>query len=162
MGKKKDDTYNRVVDHYRRVVNRGASIEEACRYGVDKKMLSLPIPKDPFATLVQRVTRAQRRQRSFDKVLRQPYNTNICYLFGDEYRWIKEDKAALENAEYSQHKKRSMAVNLMTTAERNALHWYRTRGADEQLQLPEKDLGPDVLWNLNQSKDDKEDTGTND
>lgn len=159
MGKKKDDTYNRVVDHYRRVVNRGASIEEACRYGVDKKMLSLPIPKDAFELLVQRVTRAQRRQRSFDDVLRQPYNTNICYLFGDEYRWIKHDDAALENAEYSQHKKRSMAVNLMTNAERNALHWNRTRTPDEQLQLPEKDLGPDVLWNLNQSK---EDTGTND
>lgn len=161
MGKKKDDTYNRVVDHYRRVVNRGASIEEACRYGVDKKLLSLPIPNDPFAILVQRVTRAQRRQRSFDKVLRQPYNTNICYLFGDEYRWIEQDKAALENAEYSQHRKRSMAVNLMTSAERNALHWNRTRGSEEQLQLPEKDLGPDVLENLNRPQDN-EDTGTND
>lgn len=97
-----------------------------------------------------------------DDALQQPYNTNICYLFGDEYRWVKQDDAALENAEYSQHVKRSMAVNLMTSAERNALHWNRTRGTEEQLQLPEKDLGPDVLWNLNQSKDDKEDTGTTD
>ena len=159
MGKKKDDTYNRVVDHYRRVVNRGASIEEACRYGVDKKMLSLPIPNDPFQILVQRVTRAQRRQRSVDEVLRQPYNTNICYLFGDEYRWINHDKAELENVQYSRHLKRTMAVSLLTNVERNDLHWNRTRTSDEQLELMEKDLGPDVLWNLNQSND-KEDTGT--
>ena len=161
MGKKKDDTYNRVVEHYRRVVNRGASIEEACRYGVDKKLLSLPMPNDPFAILVQRVTRAQRRQRSFDEVLRQPYNTNICYLFGDEYRWIEQDKAALENAEYSRHRKRTMAVNLLTNVERNDLHWNRTRSADEQLEPLEKDLGPDVLWNLNQDQG-KEGTGTKD
>lgn len=161
MGKKQDDTYNKVVDHYRRVVKRGATIKEACQYGVDKKMLTVPVPKEPFDILVQRVTRAQRRQQSTDNVLKQNYNTNICYLFEDEYRWIKQDKATLANKLFSGDHKRRIAVGILASEERNRRHWNRTRPDEEQLELKGFDLEDEVLWKLNQPIDNEE-TGTND
>jgi hypothetical protein len=161
MGKKLEEQYNRVVEHYRRTVDRGASIEEACQYGLAKRLLKLPIPKEPMAVLVQRVTRAQRRQQSVDNVLKLPYNTNICYLFGDEYRWIKQDKATLNNKLFSSDRKRRIAVGILASDERNRQHWNRTRSDDEQLELKGFDLADEVQWKLNQSSGE-ENTGTND
>lgn len=163
MGKKpqrtNDDVLNSYVENYRCMVSRGASIREVVEYGLKKGELALPKPKKtPIEILIQRFTKAQRKQMSFDEVLKQSYNTNICYLSGDEVFWIKNDKADLEKFRFNCQFRRTIAVGILTGVERNKRHWNRTH-SDEQMEF-EYDLGPDVSWKLNQSPGDKRKTGT--
>jgi hypothetical protein len=145
-----DDVFNSYVEDYRCRVSRGASIREVVDYGLKKGHFTLPKPKDPKEALIQRVTKAQRKQMSYDEVLEQEYHANICYLSGDEVHWINHDKADLNKFLYNGHLKRNIAIGILTGLERSAMHWNRTRPADQQV-LFEKDLGPDVEWRLNQS-----------
>jgi hypothetical protein len=156
-----DDVINSYVDNYRVMVNRGASMREVVEYGLEKKQLVLPTAKSGKEVLIQRFTRAQSKQMSFDEVLKQSYNTNVWYLVGDEVHWIKQADADKEHFMYSNHQKRKMAVGILTSIERNRRHWNRTHEPDEQIEPFENDLGPDVLWNLGES-DGEEETGTND
>lgn len=166
MGKKQrrtnDDVINSYVENYRSRVNRGATIREVVEYGVKKGELAVPKPKKtPIEILIQQFTKAQRKQMSYDEVLKQSYNTNICYLQGDEVHWIKNDKADLEKALYNCHFRRNIAVGILAGVERNKRHWNRTRSSDEQMEF-EYNLGPDVSWKLNQSNPpkDKRKTGS--
>lgn len=154
-----DDVINSYVENYRLMVNRGASMREVVEYGLAKGHLVLPKAKDRKEALVQRFTRAQGKQMSFDEVLKQSYNTNVWYQVGDEVHWIKQDSANAEHFMYSNHIKRKMAVGILTSIEKNRRHWNRTHSPDERIDPFENDLGPDVLWNLGQS-DGEEDTGT--
>jgi len=164
MGKRRprrtrDDDFNSFVENYRSLVSRGATMEEVVEYGLEKKQLLLPKAKTAKEILIQQFTRAQRKQMRDDEVLKLKYNANVCFPWGDEVRWANTDKEAKqENLEYSNHRRRTMAIGLLTNAERNRLHWNRTRTANEHLAQLELDLGPDVLWNLNQ--DQEEGTGT--
>lgn len=163
MGKKRrtiDDEYNSYIENYRVRVSRGATIREVAEYGLAKNHLRLPDPKDPKEILIQRMTKAQRKQMSRDEALEQNYNTNICYLQGDEVFWIKNDKADLEKFLYNCHLRRNMAVGIMTGVERNRLHRNRIRPNEYVEQLP-LDLGFDVELKLNQSDaDDNRKTGS--
>ena len=156
-----DGEMNSYVDYFRRLFNRGASMREVVEYGLEKKHLSLPKTKSQKAMLIQRFTRAQRRQMSFDDVLGQSYNRNICYLVGDEPRWIKQDDAALKNSISNSHLKRTIALGILIGIERNRRHWNRSRPAEEQMEQPEYDFLQEILWALNQPKE-KQDTGTED
>jgi hypothetical protein len=166
MGKKRrtiDDDYNSYIESYRIRVSRGATIREIAEYGIAKEHLRLPDPKEPKEILIQRMTKAQRKQMSYDEALRQEYNTNICYFQGDEVFWIQNDKADLEKFLYNCHLRRNIAVGVMTGVERNRRHWNRTRPSKEQVEQLPLDLGFDVDLKLNQSDadaDDKRQTGS--
>ena len=157
-----DEALNSYVENYRCMVNRGAPLREVVEYGLAKRQLVLPKPKAPKDILIQRFTKAQRNQMSYDKELKQSYNTNICYPMGDEIYWIKNDKADLEKFIYNCHFRRNIAIGVMTGIERNRRHWNRTRSDDEQVQQLPLDLGFDVNLKLNQPdvSEDEQKTGS--
>jgi len=163
MGKKRrtiDDEYNSYIESYRIRFSRGATIREVAEYGLAKKQLRLPEPKDPKEILIQRMAKAQRKQMSRDEALNHDYNTNIWYLQGDEIFWIKNDKADLEKFLYNCHSRRKRAVGIMTGVERNRRHRNRIHPDEYVEQLP-LDLEFDVELKLNQSdSEDERKTGS--
>ena len=150
--KTKQERMNSITHHYRNVVCRGAKMEEVVEYALKKNLWPLPIPKDPFKMLVQHFTDAQRKETMFDDVAHQSYNANICYRLSDgDTEWIDLDEAKFEKYVENAQSRRDKAVGLLTQIEKNNIHWNRTHDKKEQYQM-ELNLGPDVLWNLNQRK----------
>lgn len=112
----------------------------------------MPEPKDVIDILAKEFASAEREELSFDDVLGESYNANICYevLVGDkiETRWADTDTASRDKIVKNAALRRNQVVGDLVRATATLLHWNRVHPDQEPVQM-ELDFGPDVEWKLN-------------
>jgi hypothetical protein len=112
----------------------------------------MPKPKDVIDILAKEFADAEREELSFDEVLGESYNANICYelLVGDkiETRWADTDTASRDKIVKNAALRRNQVVGDLVRATVTLLHWNRIHPEEEPVQM-ELDFGPDVEWKLN-------------
>jgi len=150
----KSEMKQRVIRMYRDETGiRDVDMKQVAKWAVDKRLVKLPVPQDPFDRLAKDFSTAAREEMRYDEVTNHPYRANHHYVVmqgGEQlHLWLDIDGDAPRHKMVkcaNLRKEQMVGDGLQLTLDLE--HWSRVHPGEEPIKV-DMDLTDEIEWRKN-------------